>query len=122
MWRVCYSCSSPLLCPKEARMLDRASRDKLDKMSTKELLEKFQANMRAVATAAQELLGDEPIPDPRVMVEAIDKITNEMWVAMFLDDATREAYHKQMPLMGVMAQVNDENLSIIARMLRLMQA
>lgn len=100
-------------------MLDEEDRRKFDRMSTKELLEAFVANIKVVATVCENVLGDQPMPDPREMVKAMEDVTPTVWVNMFLDETTRDSLRAQMPLMKAMAEVNNENMYIITRMMKI---
>jgi hypothetical protein len=98
---------------------EREYRTQLEKMSTSEMLNAFKANMTAICTVINTVIGEnEEFPDPRKMNEIIQQVTPRMWVEMFMDPISREPMHSNLKLMKAMEDVNRENRLIITRMLR----
>jgi hypothetical protein len=78
--------------------------------SEKELFEQFQNNFRVLATVLKELLGDEPVPDPRQLLDSINQMTVDEFINSFLRNRSEVA--QTMDLQKEVLEVTFDNLAI----------
>lgn len=84
-----------------------------DAMTMTELFICYSQNMKVLATAIREILGDEPMPDPRELADMMANIPQEAWERTFQDPEGRKLLAKNLDLTKVVAEIQTENAAII---------
>lgn len=92
--------------------------DLLGLMTDEQLFEALKTNWQVLSVGIQEVLGDEPMPDPREMAAKIKELPFSAWQEALLDPPTRMMMLRNMDIVKLTADVQKENVSILAEMLR----
>lgn len=92
--------------------------DLLGLMTDEQLFEALKTNWQVLSTGIEEILGDEPMPDPRDMAAKIKELPFSAWQEALLDPSTRMMMLKNMDIVRLTADVQKENVAILEEMLR----
>jgi len=82
-------------------------------MTMSELYAAWIANWKVMQTGIQEILGDEPMPDPREVARVILEMPEDIWTGLFQSDSATEYFRTTMDLQKLMATVQMENVEIL---------
>ena len=85
--------------------------------STQELFELYRNNMLVISTAVTEIMGDDPMPDPRELAHFLGTVTFDRWMEMWENPEARKYITQNLDLMRAVNSVQAENVMVLEAMM-----
>lgn len=115
--KVCASCGAPV---DSAHIYNGGVQEtKYAEKSPSELYEAWVNNWKIVRTGMEQLVGDGPMPDPREIAQQLAEMSEEVWAGLFESEYASAGLRKQMDIQKLIAEVQLENVQIMAAALQL---
>lgn len=89
----------------------------MDLLTNEQLFEQFSNNCKVMATAVEEIMGDEPFPDPRTTFKAMEELTQEDWYQALNHPDIRARFNRNLSMIKIMTEVQVENADLLEEML-----